>query len=254
MTKFDKSRTNFNKNPTGGTKSMTDEEINVFNSAVRMIDFKLSNPNAFKTNAKMVSSFQAIESDVTILETAGASRLSASGVQTDGTVDKRAARADLFALVRKAVETGKTIKKEEPDFDNKFKTRRGTLGSQELLDVARAFANDLTPAVADKFSEYGAASVKAENFTDKIAAFESARTQQNAGKSGSVAATAQTKAAIGRLKKTRRTTAQIGENILEELGDAALLAAWRSACHVEKRKKKDANGDGNGGTTTPPTQ
>ena len=232
---------------------MTDEETNVFNSAVRMIDFNAANVNVFKDNARMVSGFQAIESDVAVLETAGASRFSASGVQTDGTVDKRAARADLFALVRKTVETGKTIKKEEPDFDNKFKTRRGTLGNQELLDVARAFSNDLTPAVVNKFGEYGAASVKPENFSDKISAFEAARTQQNAGKSGSIAATAQTKAAIARLKKTRRTTAQIGENILEELGDAALIAAWRSACHVETRRKKNTNGDGNGGTTTPPT-
>lgn len=214
---------------------MTDQEINEFNSAVRMIDFKTVNTNVFNNNLKMTSGFTALEADVAILETAGANRLSASGLRSDGTADKRAAKSDLYALVRKTVETGKMIKNEEPDFDNKFKIKRGTLSGQELLDAARAFVTDLTAPILDKFEEYGAASVKADNFNDKITAFEAARTQQNAGKSSGVAATAQVKAAIKRLKKSRRTIAQIGENILEESGNEALLAAWRSACRVERQ-------------------
>ncbi|HEX8247225.1 MAG TPA: hypothetical protein VF599_03495 [Pyrinomonadaceae bacterium] len=49
---------------------------------------------------------------------------------------------------------------------------------------------------------------------------------------------AETKASIKRLMQTRRTVAQIGENILEDSDDAGLLEAWRSACRVEKHKTK----------------
>lgn len=245
-TKFLKFAAKFNKQPYRRNKKMTDEEINEFNSAVMMIDYKTAHPNVFKDNAKMTGGFAALEADIAVLEAAGANRLSASGARSDGTIDKRAAKADLYALVRKTIETAKLIKKEEPDFDNTFKIPRGSLSGPQLLDSARSFANDLTPALVAKFGEFGAGSVKPDNFNTKITTYETARTHQNTGKTGSVAATAETRAASARLKKNRRTVAQIGENILEESDDAGLLAAWKSACHVEKRRKSDKAGtDGN---------
>lgn len=218
---------------------MTDEEVNEFNSAVRMIDFKTAHPDLFTDNPLMMSGFTALEAAVPVLETAGANRLSARGSRSDGTADKRAALADIYALIRKTVETAKLIKKEQPDFNNTFKIRRGTLGEQEILDAARAFADDLVAPVAARFGAFGAASVKASNFTARLAAYETARAQQSSGRSSGVAATAQTKAASAEIKKTRRTIAKIGENIIDESGDEALLAEWRSACRVEKRKRND---------------
>ena len=96
----------------------------------------------------------------------------------------------------------------------------------------------LTAPVIAKFGEFGLTSATPANLSDKIAAFQTARAQQNAGKSSGVASTAETRASIKRLMQTRRTTAQIGENILEDSGDAGLLEAWRSACRVEKQKTK----------------
>lgn len=123
-------------------------------------------------------------------------------------------------------------------FENPFKIPRGTLGSQQLLDTASSFASMLTAPVIAEFGEFGLASATPANPGDKIARFQTDRAQQNAGKSVGAASTAETKASIKRLVQARRTTAQIGENILEDSGDAGLLEAWRSACRVEKQKSK----------------
>lgn len=214
---------------------MTDEERNEFDSAVRMSELGAEYNDTFKTNARVVALLSALDADIGVLETAGAARVSASGLRTDGTNDKGAAKSDLDAFVRKLAATAKTIKKEEPDFDNKFVLQRGTMSSQQLLDRARAFKNDLTTATVAKFGEFGVTNA-ATRIEAKINAFEIARTQQNSGKSGGVAATAQTRAAIKSLKKNRRALKVIGENILEEAGDEAKRAAWKSAARVERPK------------------
>ncbi|CAN5442509.1 hypothetical protein BH10ACI1_BH10ACI1_31740 [soil metagenome] len=226
---------------------MNDRDITEFDSAVRMTEFFATNNNLLKDNAKAVSTNAALLTDIVVLETAGASRISASGLRTDGTADKRAAKSDLNKYVRKIAATAKTIKKEEPDFDNQFKIPRGTPSGQQLLDIAGAFANDLTPAATAKFNEFGLSGAISTNLTNKINTFEAARTQQNTGKGSGVAATAQTRAAIAGLKKNRRTQKVVVENMLEENGDAGLIAEWQSACHIEKAAKKTT------GTPTPPT-
>lgn len=227
---------NFTKIKRGDYKIMTDDEVAEFDSAVRMVDFKNRHADIFADNAKMTSIFAALEADIATLEAAGANRVSSSGLKRDATINKGSAKAALYQLLRKTVNTAKLIKSDEPDFDNTFKIRRGTLSEQEILDYARAFADDLTAPTAAKFSDSGAPSVNAANYNANIAAFETARTQQNTGKSGGVAATAATKAASKRLMQNRRKLALIGTNIIEELDDAALLAEWKSACRVEKRK------------------
>lgn len=223
---------------------MTDEEIQEFDSGVRMTEFFGANSDLFRSNAKALSVRAALDADIAVLEAAGASRVSAAGQRTDGTVDKSAAKSALYAVVRSIIETAKTIKKEEPDFDNTFKIQRGTMSGAELLDAARGFFSDLTAPVAAKFAEYGATNLPTK-LTDRINAFEAARTEQNTGKGSGVAATAQTRAATKSLKKNRRTLKTIVENILEEANEVALLAEWQSACRVERPAKKK--------TVAPPT-
>lgn len=214
---------------------MTDDERNEFDSAVRMTELGAEYNDIFKDNARIVDLLSALNADIGVLEAAGAARVSASGLRTDGTHDKGAAKKNLDAFVRKLAATAKTIKKEDAAFENKFTLQRGTMSSQQLLDRARGFKIDLLPEIVNKFREFGVTDAAAK-IDAKINLFEAARAQQNSGKSGGVAATAQTKAAIRSLMKTRRSLKVIGENILEEAGDQAKLAAWRSACRVERPK------------------
>jgi hypothetical protein len=112
------------KNTDRRTKTMTDEEIKEFNSATWMTEIVAANNAVFSVNAKAMELTAALDADIDVLEAAGASRISSSGIRSDGTMDKQAARAELDKLVRKIAGDAKTIKKSEPDFDNKFKFPR----------------------------------------------------------------------------------------------------------------------------------
>jgi hypothetical protein len=107
-----------------------------------------------------------------------------------------------------------------------------------LLDTAHGFKNDLTAANVAKFAEFALLSATPVNVQAKIDAFEGARAQQNTGKGGGIAATAETRAASKRLKANRLTLKKIGENILETHGDAGLSAEWKAACKIEKSAPK----------------
>lgn len=217
---------------------MTDGDVKEFNSATWMTEIVAANNAVFSGNAKAIELTAALNADIDVLEAAGAARVSASGLRTDGTMDRRAAKTSLERLLRKIAANGKTIKKAEPDFDNSFILRSGKFNSQELLDTAHGFKNDLTPAAVAKFDEYAFAAATPVNVQTKIDSFEVARARQNTGKGGGVAATAETRAAMKRLKANRRTLKTIGENILEDAGDAGLIAEWKSACKIERNAPK----------------
>ncbi|HQU81930.1 MAG TPA: hypothetical protein PKY59_02325 [Pyrinomonadaceae bacterium] len=221
---------------------MTDVEFDEFDSAQKMTEFFTRNNELLKTNTKAVSLNTALLADIAVLETSAANRISASGLRTDATADKLNAREDLYKYLRKLADTAKTIKKEDPAFDNKFKIPKGTLSNQEVLDTALAFQNDMDTANSAKFNDFGINGAIATILQTKITAFESARTQQNSGKGSGIAATAAEKAAIKNLKKNRRAQKTVVLNMLEDNGDAGLIAEWKSATKIEKR-----------GTPPPPT-
>ncbi len=216
---------------------MNDKDMSEFDSSVRMSDFAAANSVLFKNTPKIVNGFVSLNADIAELETTGAARVSTTGLRTDGTADKAATKSALTAYLRKIVKTAKLIKAEEPEFDNKFKFSRGNVGGEELLTVARAFANDLPP-VAAKFEEYVIKGDPVVKLNALVADFEAARTQQNTGKGGGIAATAQTKTTVKRLSKTRAMLKIVVTNLLEDLDDAGKLAEWKAACRVEKAAKK----------------
>ena len=224
---------------------MTDGDIREVISAERMVAVLVANDDVFKNNVRAMSLKTALIDDVALMNASGASGISAMGLQKDGTQDKNAALTTLEKLVRKIAANGKVIKKDDPTFDNIFKIPRGSFNSQVLLETARGFIDDLTPAAVAKFADYGYASVTPANLQGKIDAVLAGSTQQNEGRSGGVAATANEKAVITRLKSNRRILKTIGENITEETGDAGLVAEWKSACKLEKPKPTP--------TPTPPT-
>lgn len=222
---------------------MTDVEFDEFDSAQKMTEFFARNNNLLKDNAKAVSLNTALLADIAVLETSAANRISAAGLRTDATADKLNAREDLYKYLRKIADTAKTIKTENPDFDNTFKIPKGTLSNQEVLDTAQSFYNDMDTANSAIFNSFGINGAIATILQTKITAFEAAQTQQNSGKGSGVAATATEKSAIKKLKKNRRAQKNVVLNLLEDNGDAGLVAEWKSATKIEKR----------GTPPTPPT-
>lgn len=218
---------------------MTDDEVKVTNSARRMTDMMTVNDDVFKDNAKALEFKDAILADLEVTESAGAENISARGQKLNATADKNSADDALEKLLRNIASTAKIIKKSDPAFDNTFIMRSNTYGAQELLDTARAFKDDLTTANVAKFDDFALPSATPANIQAKIDAFEAARTQQNSGKGGGIASTAETKAAIKRIRANRVSLKEIGENILDAIGDAGLIAEWKAASRIEKRSPND---------------
>ena len=218
---------------------MTDDEVKVMDAVRRMTDMMTVKNDVFKDNVKAIEFKNAILADLAILTTAGADKISARGFRLNATADKTDADDVLEKLLRKMASTAKIIKKSDPAFNNTFIMRRGFYGSQELLDTARAFKEDLTTAVIAKFDDFALPSATPVNIQAKIDASEAARTQQNEGKGDTVASTAEVKAAIKRLRANRMSLKEIGENILDELGDEGLIGEWKAACKIEKRAKNE---------------
>lgn len=217
---------------------MTDEDLQEFNSAKRMTAIITTNDRIFESNAKALALKDTLNVDITVLETTGAAGVSGRGRQTAGTADKKATEAALEVFLRKIAADAKMIKKAEPNFDNQFKLPVAGFSAQRLLDTARSYIESLTAPIVVKFGEYGATSVTPENIQLKIDQIGEASVQQNTGRNESIGATAGTKAAISRLKTNRRLLKSIGENIIGEIGDAGLLAEWKSACRLERKKSK----------------
>lgn len=218
---------------------MTDEDLQEFNSTERMLLIVGANNAVFSPNAKAAALADSLEADVAALEASGAAGVSGRGKRRSGTIDKNSAEDELEVYLRKVSADARTIKKAEPSFDNTFLLPAGGFSSQTLLDTARSYKENLTPAVIAKFGEYGSATVTQAAIQTRIDAVTAAGDEQNTGYGESIGATADTKAIIKRLKENRRTLKGIGENLIEAIGDAGLLAEWISACKLEKNKPKD---------------
>lgn len=221
---------------------MTDLEIAEFDSAVEMRDFTAANNDDFKDNPIAVGLIAQINIDIDILTDSGAARVTARGERRDGTLDKKAAKAALFALVKYIADNGRTLKNMNPDFDNTFILPKGSnMSYQQLIEVAESFKDKLDRATLAIFTEIAVDENIVMHLQNRINDYNFARTQQNTGKNKSVQATGQTRETIKRLKSNRRTLQQIGENLY--FSSPAKLDAWKSACRV---KKQDA-------PPTPPT-
>lgn len=216
---------------------MTDDDVLEMTSANRMIAVMTANNDVFKDTDRAMSLKTALTDDLALMNASGASGASARSLQKDGTRDKNAAEETLEVFIRRIAANGKIIKKDDPAFDNTFLLPKGAFSNQTLLDTARGYIEDLTPATIAKFAEYGYTTVTPANIQAKIDAILAGGTQQNEGRSESIAATANEKAVMTRLKANRRTLKTIGENLTEATGNAGLVAEWKSACKIEKAKK-----------------
>ena len=225
---------------------MLDRDLAEFNSAVEMRDYAAANNDDFKDNPTAVALIASINQDIAELTASGAARITAVGERSDGTLDKRTAKAALYALVKHIAANGRTIKKMDPTFDNTFILPKGSnIGYQQLIEVSESFKNNLVGATLAKFTNISVDENIPVLLQNRMDDYNAARNQQNTGKSESVEATAETNTTITRLKSNRRILEQLGKNLY--FSSPAKLAAWKSVCRLRK------TGSSNTPPTPPPT-
>lgn len=214
---------------------------------VRVLGFADARPEAFPAGslgAEMVAELKRVVEELTEAATSQTSGL--SSVQR-ATAERTVARERLRASMRAISNTARAMALDTPGLETKFRLPRG--GSDPaLLQIARAFAAD-APPLKDKFLRLAMPASFLEDFEQDIADLERTVGEQNSGRGTHVTATATVESAAERGMNAVRKLDVIVRNTYRN--DAATLAAWESARHVESpmRSRRRTNGNA-GGTKT----
>jgi hypothetical protein len=182
---------------------------------------------------------------IQILTEAGTTQTSGLSSVQRATAERMAAREALRESMQAMTRTARVMALDTPGLEHKFRLPRS--GSDPaLLQAARAFAADAV-AFKDEFLRYGMPPDFIEDLKREIADLERAMGGQNTGRDTHVTATASVESAVERGMNAVRRLDAIVRNKFRD--DAATLAAWESARHIESptRTRKRANGSGSSG-------
>lgn len=217
---------------------MTDAERNYYNAFVRMRDFGVTNNDVIKNSAVALANFALVSSGVDAIEASGA--VQSSGAISEGVVSKDFALADLRASMRAMNRTARAMAVDNPSVAELFRMPHGN-NEQQTLAAARAFHTNATP-IAQQFIDYGLPADFLADLEADIEAYEAAITDKNEALDAGVGATANIGATVKQTLQAVRRLRGIVPNLFA--GNAAKLAEWKSASHVEKLPKA-ANNTGN---------
>lgn len=223
---------------------MEDADRRRFEMLVRVRDFGASHTAAFPNNSRGAELLAALDKTVSELDAHAAAQTSGKSSAQTGTQSKAAARAALLEDLEAIRRTARAIALDNPSFANNFRLPRGRLNDQQLLATARSFATDAAPLKAD-FIHNELPADFLEDLNADIESFEQATNAQNRSTDAHVAATEAIDAAIERGLNTVRQLDAVVRNKFRD--DAATLAAWTSASHVERAPKHKKTA-----TPTPP--
>lgn len=165
------------------------------------------------------------------LTQAGAETEAAAAGFHSGTSSKQLLRAGLLAELKSVNETAGTIaeKTQNPALMAKFRMPHGN-GDKELADKARAMA-DAGEAMATDFVALGHAADFAEALRQQVTTFEGAKDDQSGGQQDQVKGNARISALIAQGVLISKQLQRLMANLYK--GNAAMLGAWQTACHIE---------------------
>lgn len=213
---------------------MRDLEIRTSNMLTRVRDLGATLVSSFPAASLGGQKFAALDTIVDDLETHGEMQSSGHGAARAGTSAKRAARMEVRERLVEIRETARALEESIPGVSDKFRIPRGN-GDQALINSARAFVSAATPIKNDFLQREMPASFL-EDLTAAINTFESAVNDKNTNTEKRISATAAINQGLERGVKLVRELDSIVRNKFRK--DAAILAAWTSASHIERPPRK----------------
>jgi len=170
------------------------------------------------------------------LDANASNQTSGANASVGGTKSKKTIRKELRAMVVAINRTAKALAYNTPGLADKFRMPRNG-SDQTLLNAARAFAADAAPLKA-AFIRHEMPAGFLEELQALIEAFESAINNQARAKGARVSATAGIETSLTRgIAAVRRLGAVIRNKYRD---DAATLAAWATASHIERANRSAA--------------
>jgi len=215
---------------------MRDSEIRQSEAIARMNSFGVENAQDFAASSLGGRKFADLKALTEEIDRLGAQQSEGHGASQTGTEAKRAARNALRAAMRAISDTSEAMESTHPGISDTFRMPKNN-SDEALLNAARAFVSSATP-LKDEFIQYEMPATFIEDLVRLIADFESASGSRQLNTRKRVSATAALKDALERGMQLKRELDPIVRN--KYRGNAAKLAAWESASHVERAPKRAA--------------
>ena len=211
---------------------MNDLERNYYNAFVSVRDFGAENTADFPVGSAGANNFAVVGAAVVEIQQSGATQT--SGASGQATMQKEVAIAELREDLRAINRTARALAVDDSAIGELFRLPYGS-NQQNLLAAARAFLTNATP-LKNQFVEYGLPADFPGDLQTDITNFEQAVSGKSAASSEKVSATASIGNAVqDGLEALRRLRAIVPNKYRD---NPAKLAAWTSACHVERAAKK----------------
>lgn len=178
------------------------------------------------------------------LETHATTQSSSKRAVAESGASKNASRSKLRAKCDAVRRTAKSMDRTMPGVAEKFRIPV-RLKDQDLLALARGFAADSAPLKAE-FIKRGLPADFREDLLAAAVEFEQAVSRKMQSKESRISSTATVKGFFKECRENVRELDPIMRNLFAD--DAAVLAAWESASHMERAPRRMKS---KGGVTPP---
>lgn len=214
---------------------MSDRSREILESTLRMDVFKLNNPEIAGIDEYITGLFAQNKLNSERLEQAGVRRITANSAGKSGTQSKRAEARELESDIRRVARTTRTIKRRNPNFENKFIVPSGGLTYEEIIQYGESILANV-PDAAVEFDKLRLRKPFFDNMRLNLDHFRGTTEGQQGAKLESVGETAN----IGDiLDDSLSTRDELNSAMENELADnSEKLAEWRSAKRIERRRAK----------------
>jgi hypothetical protein len=209
---------------------MKTNNVRRYSMLVRVKEFGAAHADLFPADSLGERTFAELGGLIGRISAYVGSESSGRNEARQGGLTKGAAREALRTALVAVARTARGIGVDTPDVADKF--RLPVIQSDhELATTAQRFVADVTP-LSDAFVAHGLPSTVVADLRAKVDAFERARSTQATARESHVGARAGIDATMGSAFALLQRLDAIVENRIG--GDPDLLAAWRSARHVEQ--------------------
>jgi len=209
---------------------METTNVRRYTTLVRVKEFGATHADLFPADSLGASTFAELGVLVGRLTTYVASEAAGRSDARIGALTKAAARSALRTTLRAIAKTSRGVAVDSPDVAGKF-TLPDTKDDHALLTTAQRFVTDVTP-LSSAFVSHGLPGTFVADLQAKLDAFDRAANTRASAREAHIGARAGIDATIESAFTLLQRLDAIVENRIG--GDPDLLAAWRSARHVEQ--------------------
>jgi hypothetical protein len=236
---------------------MNDKQRRHFERGARVSALCAANPSDFPNGSAAAASIVRLSEQLAALETLNVTKATSLSAQQQGSHGRRELRVELRSQITTIYDTAQIIGRDHPEVKGVFQRIQSDKGDQTLLAVARSYAAAARPLRA-RFVEYELSADFFDSFDANIAAFEQYIARQNESVGTRVASNAGIEESLRRVDEEVERLDVIARNKYRD--DAAKLAGWDSASHLERPAHKKAGkvkkeeSEGKSDVGTPPAQ